>query len=590
MMFKKRARMAGKDRRSKDWYLPLRYKILLSYMFLVLVPVILIGSYAYKSSESAISENTRSNLEIAVKQIGSNVNYRVDDLMRAAEVLFADQSLSRYLSGYFLDYEKFSVTTQYILPRLESAANLPNMNAQVYMYLDNSRISEFYYNYSLTETKTAVPAGRQYSIFHTDRIVGEEWYRSLQLNVDTKVWKQVGDDAALQQISYIRPLMNYDTLTTIGLIKITVKLTDIFYDIDLTQLGTGSRLFVMDSRNELLFTGSKSKPQLAGDLSKEHGEQYLQIRQPIPSMPASIEAWIPYASFQDNSRKVRNLTILICCLSLLVLTAISVIMSRYLLRRFHKLIELLRAFQEGDFHKRMPLLGKDEFAQIGSAFNEMATTIEKLIDEVYVGKLEKKEAELQVLHAQMNPHFLYNTFSSISRMAKLGEIDKLHEMIRSLAKFYRLSLNKGEMLIPVGKELQIVQSYLDIQRIKFADRIEAVFEVDDKLTEYTTVKFILQPFVENVLEHAWYDDRIVITVRVYSDGDIICMEVEDNGLGMKQEVIDSVLDPSGHGLGYGIRNVDQRIKLHFGKRYGVTIMSTLGEGTIVRIRFPLCAA
>ncbi|WP_235941287.1 cache domain-containing sensor histidine kinase [Paenibacillus puerhi] len=581
-----RIRNVWRHRRSGEWFLPLRYKILISYMFLVLVPVILIGSYAYKSSQQAISENTRANLEIAVRQLGSNVNYRVDDLMRVAEVLFADQTLSGYLSGYFMDYEKYAVTTQYILPRLESAVNMPNMNMQISMYLDNSRISEFYYNYSLTETKKTTAAGRQYSIFHTDRIRGEEWYRSLQLNVDTKLWKQVGDDEAQYQISYLRPLINYDTLDTIGFIKITVKLTDIFSDMDLTKLGKDSRLLVTDSGNRLLYTGSRIMEQSDATLSMENGEQYLQIRQPIPSMPASIEAWIPYASFQDNARQVRNLTILVCVLSLVVLTIISVIMSRYLLRRFYKLIDSLRAFQEGNFHKRMPSLGKDEFGRIGMAFNEMAATIEKLIDEVYVGKLEKKEVELQVLHAQMNPHFLYNTFSSISRMAKLGEINKLDEMIRSLAMFYRLSLNKGEMLIPIGKELQIIQSYLDIQRIKFADRIIANFEVDETLSEYTTIKFILQPFVENVLEHAWYDDRIVITVRVYSEGDVIWMEVEDNGLGMRQEMIDSVLDPSGQGLGYGIWNVDARIKLHFGKQYGVSIISDLGEGTLVRISFP----
>lgn len=91
----------------------------------------------------------------------------------------------------------------------------------------------------------------------------------------------------------------------------------------------------------------------------------------------------------------------------------------------------------------MPVRGNDEFAEIGSAFNEMASTIQRLIDEVYVVSLEKKETELQVLHSQMNPHFLYNTFSSISRMAKLGEIDKLHEVIRSLARFYRLTLHRG---------------------------------------------------------------------------------------------------------------------------------------------------
>jgi two-component system sensor histidine kinase YesM len=101
-----------------------------------------------------------------------------------------------------------------------------------------------------------------------------------------------------------------------------------------------------------------------------------------------------------------------------------------------------------------------------------------------------------------------------------------------------------------------------------------------------TVKFILQPFVENALEHAWYDDEITITIRAYGEGGLVVFEVEDNGLGMKEEVIGHVLDATDQGIGYGIRNVDQRIKLHFGKEYGVVIRSSLGEGTLIRITFP----
>ncbi|WP_239616228.1 sensor histidine kinase [Cohnella mopanensis] len=576
-------------------YIPLRYKLLISYLLLVMTPVIVIGSYSYISSVQSSEQHTRSNLEIAVKQIGSNVDYRLADIIRGSDDIFSDQALSRILSGYYLDYEKYTIMTQYILPKIESAVNLPILDTKLSVYLNNTNISEFYYidefYFKGEREKGQEERGRQYSIFHLDRIKDKEWFKTLPMTYEDKEWKQIDDDAAKGNISFLRPIINYENLMSIGLINMNVKLKDIFYDVDFTKLGDDSLLFVIDGNNHLLYASSRTEmnPNLltvAQDGYVGQPDGYMQIKQPISNMNASIVAWVPTSSFQENSQQVRNLTILICFVSLLVLTLISWLMSRYFSKRFMKLIRSLKAFKEGDFHKRMVVPGNDEFSQIGDAFNDMASNMEKLIDEVYLSKLEKKEVELQVLHSQMNPHFLYNTFSSISRMAKLGEIDKMHEMVRGLAKFYRLSLNKGEMIISIDKEVQIIQSYVDIQRIKFADRIIVEYDIDQDTLGYDTIKFILQPFVENVLEHAWYDDEIHLFIRVAQEGDEIVMEIRDNGIGMKEETIEQVLDPSEKGVGYGIRNVDQRIKLQFGKTYGVSITSSIGEGTTVRIRFP----
>jgi two-component system sensor histidine kinase YesM len=568
-------------------YIPLRYKLLLSYLLLVMTPVIVIGSYAYVSSVNSSEEHTRNNLEIALKQIGSNVDYRLADVIRSSEDIYADQPLSRILAGYYLDYEKYTIMTQYILPKIESAVNVPNLDVKLSVYLSNMNISEYYYQ----DREVNPGDSRQYSIYHLYRISGSDWYKTLNMNYESLIWKQIDTDADNAKISLLRPIINYDTLTPIGLINVNVKLRDVFYDVDFSKLGKNSLLFVVDGNNHLLYTSSRSDADsklllVAKDGSVNQPEHYMQIKQPVANMNASIIAWIPTSSFQENSQRVRMITILICLVSLLVLTLISLLMSRYFSKRFLKLIRSLKAFKEGDFHKRMVVSGKDEFSQIGEAFNDMASNIEKLIDEVYLSKLEKKDVELQVLHSQMNPHFLYNTFSSISRMAKLGEIEKIHEMVRGLAKFYRLSLNKGEMMISIDKELQIIQSYVDIQRIKFADRIIVQYEINEETLKYETVKFILQPFVENVLEHAWYDDEIHLVIRIFLEGDEVCMEVQDNGIGMKDELIEQVLSPSEKGVGYGIRNVDQRIKLQFGIAYGVSITSSIGEGTSVRIRFP----
>lgn len=575
--------------RSSSSYIPLGYKLLISYLLLVLTPIIGIGSFAYFSSVNTIEQHTRSSLEVAVKQIGNNIDYRLKDLMRSSDEIYADQTLSRYLTGYHSGWEKYSIMSQYILPKLENAASLPNQEVKLSLYADNPNVSEFYYND--TTTAGTGPGERQYSLFHASRIQNMPWYQELELHYGSAEWKQVDKDRVNGSISYLRPLINYDTLQLNGLIKMTVNMKYIFSDVENGQLGEDSTLFIVDNKNQLLFSSARNRVDPAslslsseGDIVKP--ESYMEIKNPIDNMSASIVAWVPYSSLKKNSEQVRNVTIWICLLVLAVLFVISIIMSQYFSRRFMKLIASLKSFQEGNFHKRMPIQGKDEFSEIGDAFNDMASTIQRLIDEVYVTNLEKKETELQVLHSQMNPHFLYNTFSSISRMAKLGEIDKLHEVLRALAQFYRLTLHRGDMIIPVEQEIQIVESYLNIQRIKNADRINVSYEIAPDVQEYETVKFILQPFVENALEHAWYDDEISIIIRAYTEEGHVIFEVEDNGLGMKEEIIELVLDPTDKGIGYGIRNVDQRIKLQYGKEYGVTIHSSLGEGTVIKILFP----
>ncbi|PRX68674.1 two-component system sensor histidine kinase YesM [Cohnella sp. SGD-V74] len=575
--------MSELSQATKSKYVPIRYKLLASYLILVLIPVIVIGAYAYLTSSKEIEQNTRDNLDVAVHQIANNMQFRVDDVSRSAEAVYSDQTLSRYLSGYFLDWERHQITTQYILPRLEAASQLPKSKVRLTVYLNNPTIGEVYY----LETEQVLEAGeRQYEIKHASRVEGEPWFReSLQLSPVDFQWRQVELDKKYGYISLLRPLINYDTFELIGLIRVSVKLKDLFEGTAFGELGDNSRLFVLDGG------GGRLYPDEAAEGEEERGEinetDYIRIEKSLGDIPATVVALVPVDSIREQLQKVQTLTVFVCLLSIVVLTLASLFISKMFSKRFMKLIHSLQAFKEGDYGRRIGYKGRDEFADIAESFNDMAATTQQLIDEVYVSKLEKKEAELQILHAQINPHFLNNTFSSISRMAKLGEIAKLHEIIRELAKFYRLTLNRGEMLISIEKEVQIIESYLNIQNIKYASRILTSIDIQPGTERYETVKFVLQPFVENVLEHAWYDDEISIDIRIERQSDTIVMTVSDNGLGMKQETINAILGAGTEKIGYGIRNVDERIKLHYGKDYGVDIQSVVGQGTQVRIVLPV---
>jgi two-component system sensor histidine kinase YesM len=157
-----------------------------------------------------------------------------------------------------------------------------------------------------------------------------------------------------------------------------------------------------------------------------------------------------------------------------------------------------------------------------------------------------------------------------------------------LAKFYRLSLNEGRTIIPVSDELEQAKAYIGIQKTKYEERMNVHYDIDPGILQYDTMKLILQPFIENVLEHAWCADRIHIRIVGLLEEDNIVFKIIDDGIGIHPNLIHQMFDPvGGLNVGYGIRNVDQRIKLHYGNEYGVLIFSRRGIGTTVRISIPV---
>lgn len=563
-------------------YIPLQFKLLFSYIVLVLIPIIVIGSYTYNKTAGSAEKEMRDNLDVALSQYGTQVQYRVNDMVRSSDVLFDDQVLSRYLAGYYLDGERHRIMTQYVLPKMESAILLPNIQVMLSLYLDKPTIGEYYYE---EREEYLLEGNRLYGIMYTERIKDYDWYKELDLSYNHLLWKQVGSDEKYDNISLLRPMIDYQTFQAIGLLKTTVKLRDIFEKLDLSNLAAGTKLIVVDQDQQFLYSNDITREQYDGSLLQEDG-QYLLMTKELEQMPIQMLVLVPKLEIKKGSVQVRNITILICFISLVIAIIASLVISKFFTRRISKLVASLQAFTEGDFNKRIYYRGHDEFRMISHAFNEMASTIQTQIDEIYIANLEKKEAELQILHAQINPHFLYNTFSSISRMAKLGEAEKVHEMIMKLAKFYRLTLNKGEMIIPISKELEIIEAYLDIQNLKYGDRIIVSFDIDRQVVEQSTVKFILQPFIENILEHAWYDEQISIGISIERAEQKIVLKIEDNGLGMNEQTINGIFAQGESAIGYGIRNVNQRIQLHYGMEYGVRIESEVGRGTCVMLTIP----
>ncbi|WP_217561413.1 sensor histidine kinase [Paenibacillus sp. GbtcB18] len=571
-------------------FVPFGYKLMLSYALCILVPVIIVGSFAVSTLVKSVREQAESSVQGTMRQIRDNIQYKIEDMRRLTDMLYGDTTLAKHLKHYDEGWVSYEATTGYLLPKMMQTIQSSSLRLWLSVYLHNETLREVYYNHDNIDPLMTV--GKLYELYHMKRIEDADWYKSFppERYGTTMQWRQIEDDAKFSRLSLLRRIVdttNGIELREIGFIRVSAHLQDLFESVDYTKVGEGGAIYIVGPQGDILYS-SAADPNMTGKTWNESwARNHLVLRQPLEGLDWSVVSLVPTAIMEKDADKVRMLTAIVCLISVLVIFFVGWMFSRFFSKRVTKIVSVLHAFREGEFRKRMAYEGRDEFAQIAAALNDMGQHTEGLIREVYLTNLQKKEAELESLQAQINPHFLYNTLSSISRLARFGDIDKLHRMVIGLAKFYRLTLNDGRTFIPLSKELEQVQAYVDIQSIKYGDRMEVLFDIQPEVNRYDTVKLIVQPFIENALQHAWCGDHIHIRISGEIIGGDIHLKIIDDGNGIPQDRFRKLFDPLDEvESGYGIRNVDQRIKLHFGKKYGVSLASRPGIGTAVLLRIP----
>lgn len=583
-------------------YLPIGYKLMMSYLIFIIILVAINGYVSNSMYDSSMRQQTKDNIQNTLIQIRDNVAYKTDDIMRISATLYEDEIFIENLKLKMMNQmENNTRIKKVIVPKLDSASKSIGINLRLFVYLENRTISEIYHNYEPDK----VDANPQtFNILHMDRIKKQPWYLLLPKEEYgiTKIWEEVENDQRSDRISMIRRIVDLQDpfhVRELGVMRFSVQLDELFESVDYLKLGEGAKLLVQDGNGRIIYasnqqlqTNLKGNEQIASELFRQENIQsegeYLTLEEYMPQQDWTIVAHVPLTIIKQEAERVRVYIIAICLLCFVLFTFAGVFISRYFAKRVTKFVAVLNAFREGDLHKRIAYKGKDEFSQIATALNGMGEDFEALIKKVYLTQLEKKEAELEMLQTQINPHFLYNTLSSINQLAKFGENEKLQKMVVELAKFYRLTLNSGRTLIPISSEIEQANAYLDIQKVKYGHRLEVTYDVDVEVWKYETIKLILQPFIENVLKHAWSGgDRIHIRIVARLEGDEILYRVIDDGMGVRQDRIEEIMNSSNESeTGYGIRNIHQRVQLQYGEAYGVSIFSRRGIGTSVDIRIP----
>ncbi len=266
------------------------------------------------------------------------------------------------------------------------------------------------------------------------------------------------------------------------------------------------------------------------------------------------------------------------------------VFSRWFSKPITQLVTAMSEFEgdNGEFVYQ-PVHGTQEIDALSDSFEHMVIRNQKLMEKVRQEEISLRKTELKALQAQINPHFLYNTLDAIAWLCEEERNEDAVKMVNALARLFRISISRGHELIPIEKELQHAQSYLQIQNFRYKNQFTYSFDVDETCLSYLCNKITLQPIIENAIYHGM--DRMVdegmIKIGIHQDPNRIIFTVEDNGVGMTEEQCREVLKKEpGDRAGIGIKNVNDRIKIYFGDEYGLTIESELDVGTCVTITMP----
>ncbi|MCI3923946.1 sensor histidine kinase [Paenibacillus sp. TRM 82003] len=555
--------------------IPHTYKMMVPYLLLVLLTDLLIGFYSYSSLIASRTEMAETNLRTSTQQTISLFDFQMSEIQRISESLFENRSFNEALQKKGSRLEIYHLMLDQIIPALESPLRQFGNTIYLVVYQSNSSIMQI----DGINTLQKPIKSSKYFIIHTDNVNHTDWYSTLNSNKIDGSLVQIDADKQLNQLSYVHHLISYQDYQTVsGYIRIIIPLDDLLNNFDSFPLEEGISVSLIEESSGL------SIYQRGG--ANQNDQNKIVLKESVPGTNYAIKVLIPQEYLTKDSRVLQIKIATVCTISFLIMTAIGLFVARLSGRKMRHIVAQLHSFQEGSFGKRINFTSNDEFGHIADAFNAMAANIQRLIEDVYVEGLRKKEAELEALQAQINPHFLYNTLSSIISLVNMGEIQKATAMVRQLALFYRLTLNDGKVAIDLEKEVEQIKAYIDIQRSKYEDAVTVYYDIEPAILTCTVIKLILQPFVENIFKHAWFGDAITIIINGRKVGGHIELKVIDNGIGISKKTLQSIQSSQHHTGGYGIKNVNERIKLRYGKEYGVTISSIYGAGTTACILLP----
>ena len=378
----------------------------------------------------------------------------------------------------------------------------------------------------------------------------------------------------------------------IGFLMIDIDKASMEKIIQTGKDGGANAVFVLDSENNILVNGSKLSDGKCKTILEKPSKNYKIIQYDLQYDDCKLVGIVDENLLFQSVYKIFFKEMLMILAAILIIVAALFLSATGIAGQVQKFIEKLRQTTEINQNAYVEVDSSDEFRELADVYNAMLKRIDTLIQQVYKQQLLMKDAQIESLQAQINPHFLYNTLDCINGLADMGKIVEVKKTVTSLGSIMRMSI-KGSQFLKIEEELKYVNQYLYIQKMRFQERIICLVEIPEQLYGYYIPKLIIQPLLENAIIHgvSGLKETGMVAVTGMDKGDAISITVKDNGNGIPEAIIrqleeirkDGIQEEKKH---IGIFNIQQRLLLLYGKGYGLTIERLKPSGTAVTICIP----
>ena len=576
--------------------LSIRIKLMAAFFTLIIVPLSIFSLATFDKISNQLKDQTLTTETLAF-----------NEAIRSMERYFSNMEIAANLILY--DKDIYDITLKNLrLKDYESQLKDYNLIISKFNYL---RMTTGIDKISIYLASDFPIAENSNSIFQISSILDDDWYKRLKESQSNRFWYLPSYSASKGNapnsfLSYFGVFYNNNNYTEVsGILKVDISACRVIQIINSAILTSNSTIYMTDFNNTVLLTGLAtpfSDQTINNYINEKLNEnQWNRIKindrfsyvkyKKLADTPWFLITALPEKDIYNLSIKIRNEMLLLMMIISLASYLLAYIVSRSSLNRIIRLTKEVEKVESGNLSIENIKSGHDEIGILINSFGKMMQNLSQLMEEKYKMGQDIKSAELRTLQAQINPHFLYNSLDLINCIAIKNNIPQIVTMVHSLAKFYKISLSRGVDIIPLIDEITHASLYVQIQNMRFSNKIQLEINIDESLYNYSILKIILQPIIENSITHGILETpqstgKIVISSKLRDN--TLILNVEDDGVGMPPEKVQNILsgELSQTSTGYGIKNINDRIKVCYGPGYGLSYTSTVGKGTCVEIKIP----
>lgn len=545
-----------------------RYKLTIMMILCSLIPVCVISGYTQIRTVQIMREKEQIGLEQVLEQSVNSIDNRIQIYTNLINYLTYSSDLREIMEKECSsDYEAYLAYTEIADPMFTMPQLYHEEIRSITLYAENIQVEH---------GNTLAPLSVAQN---------QTWYSKINEKGTVQWLVKQGNK---KEILAVRKFYRQDSIQAMLVLTLDYnRVLEPFADL-LTENRGG---LILDEQGNVVYSGYRMdapyKPDKETSLNylKEH---YVCIEKKIEDTKWNFCLYQPKEELEKSvwTLLLGNIPVLLLCLLLILLLGYS--FSRKMVERLEQLAENMNQINLGLRKVTVVSQSKDEIGVLVRTFTRMMDEINKLISQVYEAKIKLQKTEMKALQAQINPHFLYNSLSIINWKALEADNEEISRITLALSTYYRTSLNKGETMTIAANEIRNIDAYLQIQLIMHDNSFQVIKEIQEDALSYSVPKLILQPLVENAIEHGLdvsEKEEKWLKISVCKEKDALIMAVEDNGMGMSEEQAKSII--TYRSKGYGVRNVNDRITLLYGEEYHLRVKSRQGEGCRIEIAIPV---